>query len=69
LEQLPGVIDQLTAEIGKLEELLGDPDLFTREPTKFKTASEALAKRQAALAKGEEEWLRLAEIAENETSV
>ncbi|MFK7877838.1 MAG: ABC-F family ATP-binding cassette domain-containing protein [Paracoccaceae bacterium] len=65
LEELPGEIDQLTAEIAKLEGLMADPDLFTREPVKFKKASEALAARQAKLNASEEEWLDLAERAEN----
>ncbi len=61
LEELPDVIDRLTAEIGKLEDLLSDPELFTREPVKFRKASEALEQRQTALAAAEEEWLALAE--------
>ena len=66
LEELPGVIARLEAEIGKLEGLLADADLFTREPVKFKKATEALSARQAALAQAEEEWLTLAEKAEAE---
>ncbi|ROT98465.1 ABC-F family ATP-binding cassette domain-containing protein [Histidinibacterium lentulum] len=64
LADLPGVIDRLTAEIGKLEGLLADPDLFAREPVKFRKATEALAERQARLLAAEEEWLELAERAE-----
>jgi len=64
LEALPAEIDRLTAEIAKLEELLADPDLFTREPVKFKKATEALTQRQDALSAAEEEWLDLAERAE-----
>ena len=64
LEALPGVMERLAAEIGKLEEFLGQPDLFTREPAKFAKASEALVERQGALAEAEEEWLTLAEKAE-----
>jgi len=63
-EELPAMIARLGAEIGKLEDLLADPALFTREPVKFKKATEALAARQAALAEAEEEWLALAERAE-----
>jgi ATP-binding cassette subfamily F protein uup len=63
LEALPGVIERLEAEIAKLEEFLMDPDLFTKEPVKFKKASEALAERQVALAAAEEEWLELEEKA------
>ena len=64
LEALPEVIARLEAEIGKLGELLSDPDLFAREPVKFRKASEALAERQTALEAAEEEWLVLAEKAE-----
>ena len=61
LEALPGEIDRLTAEIGKLESFLADPGLFTREPVKFKKASEGLVERQQKLAAAEEEWLDLME--------
>ncbi len=64
LEELPGEIDRLTAEIAKLEQLMADPDLFAREPVKFKKASEALVARQAALAEAEDLWLELSEKAE-----
>jgi len=64
LEELPALMERLTAEIGKLEDLLSDPALFTREPLKFKKATEALTTRQSALAEAEEEWLALAERAE-----
>ena len=61
LEELPGQIARLEAEITKLGELLATPDLFTREPVKFRKASEMLAERQATLAQAEEDWLDLAE--------
>ncbi len=63
LEELPGVIDRLGAEIAKLEALLADPDLFSREPVKFQKATEALVQRQEALAAAEDEWLMLEEKA------
>ncbi len=66
LEELPKVLERLEAEIGKLEEFLAQPDLFNKEPMKFKKATEALVERQAALAAAEEEWLMLAEKAEAE---
>jgi ATP-binding cassette subfamily F protein uup len=64
LDELPSEIDRLTAEIAKLETLLADPGLFTREPLKFKKASEALVARQTALTEAEDQWLELTEKAE-----
>ena len=64
LEALPAEIERLEAEIAKLNGLMSDPELFTREPVKFKKASEALTTRQEALAEAETEWLNLAEKAE-----
>ncbi len=63
LDELPGVIDRLGAEIAKLEGLLADPELFTREPVKFQKATEALVARQEALSAAEDEWLMLEEKA------
>ncbi|WP_145103666.1 ABC-F family ATP-binding cassette domain-containing protein [Cereibacter sediminicola] len=59
LEALPGIIERLEAEIAKLSEFLAAEDLFTREPVKFRRATEAMAERQALLAQAEEEWLTL----------
>jgi ATP-binding cassette subfamily F protein uup len=64
LEALPDEIARLEAEIGKLNELLADPELYTREPVKFAKATEMLGQRGEALAAAEEEWLALAEKAE-----
>ncbi|MBW7920769.1 MAG: ABC-F family ATP-binding cassette domain-containing protein [Rubellimicrobium sp.] len=63
LDELPALIDRLTAEIARLEGLMADPDLYSREPVKFRKASEALAARQEALSAAEDEWLTLAERA------
>ncbi len=63
LEALPGIIDTLTAEIGKLEELLADPELFTKQPAKFQKATDALIARQNMRSDAEEEWLMLEEKA------
>ena len=62
-DDLPALMDRLQAEIGKLTEFLSQPDLFEKEPVKFRKASDGLAERQAALAAAEEEWLELAERA------
>lgn len=61
LEALPGIMERLEAEIGKLSEFLSDPQLFATAPVKFQKASEGLSERQAALADAEEEWLALAD--------
>ncbi len=63
LEALPDEMDRLTAEIAKLEGLLGDPDLFSANPVKFRKATEALSERQKALSDAEDEWLMLEEKA------
>lgn len=63
LEALPGVMEKLEFEIRKLVDLLADPELFSREPVKFKKATEMLAERQASLEAAEEEWLALEEKA------
>ncbi len=63
LDALPGVIERLEAEIGRLSDFLSDPDLFRKSPDRFRRASEGLTERQAALAAAEEEWLTLEERA------
>lgn len=63
LEELPAVMERLEAEIAKLATLLADPELFTREPVKFRKATDALTDRQTALSAAESEWLELAERA------
>ena len=54
----------LEQEIAKLEQLMADPALFTREPVKFKKATEAMVERQEKLAAAEEEWMMLEEKSE-----
>ena len=63
LEALPSVIERLEGEIAKLETYLAAPDLYAKEPLKFRKATEALVERQSALSAAEEEWLILEEKA------
>jgi ATP-binding cassette subfamily F protein uup len=61
LGELPDIIARLEAEISKLTGFLSDPNRFGREPEKFRQAGTALAARQQALARAEDEWLTLEE--------
>ena len=63
LDELPTVMEKLNAEITKLEVLLSDPELFTKQLAKFEKATDALVARQTALQDAEEEWLLLEEQA------
>ncbi|MEP1519034.1 ATP-binding cassette domain-containing protein [Ascidiaceihabitans sp.] len=63
LETLPAEMERLSAEIAKLEDLMSDPELFTREPVKFQKATDALIQRNEKLQEAEEEWLMLEEKA------
>ena len=65
LEALPDEIARLEAEIAKLTELLGDPELFASNPVKFRKATDALVERQAKLEAAEDDWLRLEEKAQS----
>jgi ABC transport system ATP-binding/permease protein len=63
LENLPDLIAKMEGEISKLGELLESDDLFTKEPVKFRKASEMMADRQTQLAALEAEWMALEEKA------
>ncbi|MBX2856264.1 MAG: ABC-F family ATP-binding cassette domain-containing protein [Rhodobacteraceae bacterium] len=68
LALLPEEIDRLIAEIGKLEEFLGQADLYAREPKKFHQANELLTGRREKLTAAEEEWMELEELRETLTA-
>ncbi|WP_022703752.1 ABC-F family ATP-binding cassette domain-containing protein [Pseudorhodobacter ferrugineus] len=63
LENLPDLITTMESEISKLGELLEADDLFSKEPVKFRKASEMMADRQTQLAALEAEWMALEEKA------
>ena len=52
------------ADAEHLDAPAADPELFNREPDKFRKATEALTVRQQKLEAAENEWLELAELAE-----
>jgi ATP-binding cassette subfamily F protein uup len=64
LETLPREIKRLDAEIDRLNRLLADPGLYTRDPKAFADASAKVSAAQAAKAKAEDEWLELELIRE-----
>jgi len=59
LEILPAKIKKLEVEKSKLEEVLADATLYTRDPDGFEQATAAISTITADLANAEEEWLRL----------
>jgi ATP-binding cassette subfamily F protein uup len=59
LATLPGKIDELREKCAKLQRLLDDPELYTKDPPKFAKASETFAAVESELAAAEEQWLDL----------
>ena len=64
LETLPKTIAARDAEITRLQALLADPKLYTRDPKAFADASAKLTATEALKAKAEDEWLELEAIRE-----
>ncbi len=63
-ELLPARIEELEAAIAKGEEILSDPQLYTRDPKKFATITKGLENARAEKDAAEERWLELAERVE-----
>ncbi|MDE2343132.1 MAG: ABC transporter ATP-binding protein, partial [Betaproteobacteria bacterium] len=59
LKQLNNDIAKMQTQMGKLDEILATPDLYTKDPKKFAQATAALAELHANLEKSEERWLEL----------
>jgi ABC transport system ATP-binding/permease protein len=59
LETLPAKIATLEAEVAKLNGVLEDPALYSRDPQRFTATTTALEKARAALSEAEEQWLAL----------
>jgi ATP-binding cassette subfamily F protein uup len=63
-EILPARIAELDAAIAKGEALLGDPELYAKDPQRFATISAGLANARTEKDAAEERWLMLAEQVE-----
>ncbi len=63
-ELLPARIAELDAAIARGEQLLADPDLYTRDPQKFATINQGVTNARAEKDAAEERWLELAEMVE-----
>ncbi len=61
---LPTRIEEIEAAIARDEAALADPDLYTRNPSRFAALSDAIAKARAEKDAAEERWLELAEQVE-----
>jgi ATP-binding cassette subfamily F protein uup len=59
LKILPQRMSELEAKIAKVQEILADPDLYSRDPARFQKAMDALTQLQADLHAAEERWLEL----------
>jgi len=64
LDRLPAEIERLEAEIAAVEDVLHDPDLFTRDPARFAELTERSARLRGEKNAAEERWLEVAEMAE-----
>jgi len=64
LDRLPGEIESLEAEIAAVEDVLADPDLYTRDPKRFAELSDMAVKLRDQRHAAEERWLEVAEMAE-----
>jgi ATP-binding cassette subfamily F protein uup len=63
-DRLPGEIDRLQALVAADEQVLSDPDLYTRDPKRFAELTERIARHRADIEAAEVRWLEVAEMAE-----
>ena len=57
LKTLPVRMEKLTAELRRLELVLGQPDLYRKDPATFASTTMALATARSELTEVEEQWL------------
>ena len=60
-KEINALIPKLQAEIRSLEEKMGDPDLYTRDPDGFAAASTRIGAAREELDLIEMEWLEIEE--------
>jgi len=65
LETLPALMEKLQTEIAANKKALDDPGLYGRDKAKFEKLSLALAEKEEALARTEEQWLELEMLRES----
>ncbi|MBM6594351.1 ABC-F family ATP-binding cassette domain-containing protein [Microvirga pudoricolor] len=59
LKTLPQRMAEMEAKIAKVQEIMADPTLYTRDPAGFQKAGAALSKLQSDLAAAEDRWLEV----------
>ena len=59
LKTLPQRMGDMEAKIAKVQEILADPELYSRDPARFQKAMDALTQLQTELHAAEERWLEL----------
>lgn len=59
LKTLPDRIAKTEAEVARLQSVLADPELYTKDPKRYEASAKALSEQQASLESLEEEWLEL----------
>jgi ATP-binding cassette subfamily F protein uup len=64
LDRLPAEIARIEGEIAAAEDALHDPDLFVREPARFKALTGKIEQLRADKDAAEHRWLEVAEMAE-----
>jgi ATP-binding cassette subfamily F protein uup len=63
-DRLPGEVERLEREIAATEDMLHDPALYTRDPSRFAELTDRLSKLRADKDVAEERWLEVAAMAD-----
>ena len=64
LDRLPAEIERIEREIAADEATLHDPDLYTKDPDRFKALTKSIEAKRAEKDAAEQRWLEVAEMAE-----